>query len=97
MTTGWYYREEARRCRVRATREPDSSSSARWLQLAREYELLADDLEESTPSAPNDPHVHLQGAQQHHAKEDGPEARRRTVREPDPALNGCAGKTPASD
>ena len=48
-------------------------------------------------SAPNDPHVHLQGAQQHHAKEDGPEARRRTVREPDPALNGCAGKTPASD
>jgi hypothetical protein len=50
MITGCYYREEARRCRVRAAREPAAGSSARWLQLASEYELLADDLDASPPS-----------------------------------------------
>ena len=69
MIDGRYYREEARRCRVRAAREPDSGSSARWLQLASEYEVLADDLDASPPSAMHDRGVQLQGSQQHHATE----------------------------
>jgi hypothetical protein len=52
MASGGYYREEARRCRVRAAREPESASKQRWLQLAGEYELLADDLDEAQPSRP---------------------------------------------
>jgi hypothetical protein len=47
-----YYREEARRCRVRAARDPGSASKQRWLQLADEYESLADDLEMQRPSQP---------------------------------------------
>jgi hypothetical protein len=70
MINGSHYREEARRCRVRAAREPDCASSARWQQLASEYELLADDLDASPPSAAPDRRVRLQQGQQHHATED---------------------------
>jgi len=70
MASGGYYREEARRCRVRASREPDSTSSRRWLQLASEYELLADDLGTTKPSRPLiDQLVQLQAHQQHQNKE----------------------------
>ena len=70
MIDGRYYREEARRCRVRATREPDSASSARWQQLANEYELLADDLDASPPSATPDHRVRLPEGQRHHASKE---------------------------
>ncbi len=40
-----YYRSEAERCRKRAADEPTSESARRWLQLAAEYEQLADALE----------------------------------------------------
>ena len=40
-----YYRLEAERCRKRAADDPASESAARWLQLAAEYEQLADALE----------------------------------------------------
>jgi len=63
MIDGCYYREEARRCRVRAAREPDSASSGRWLQLASEYELLADDLDASPPSAAIERRIQLQESQ----------------------------------
>ena len=69
MIDGRYYREEARRCRVRAAREPDSASSARWLQLAAEYELLADDLDAAAPSPLPDRRARLQESRQHHATE----------------------------
>ncbi len=50
MAMDRYYREEARRCRVRAAREPNSGARVRLLQLASDYELLADELEEAKPS-----------------------------------------------
>lgn len=85
MATASYYREEARRCRVRAAREPDSASKARWLQLAGEYELLADDLEETRPSRPLiDQLMQLQASQQHQSKERRRAPRRRAP-EPDTA------------
>lgn len=40
-----YYRTEAERCRKRAADDPASESAKRWLQLAAEYEQLADALE----------------------------------------------------
>jgi hypothetical protein len=40
-----YYRTEAERCRKRAADDPASESASRWLQLAAEYEQLADALE----------------------------------------------------
>ncbi len=40
-----YYRSEAERCRKRAADDPASESATRWLQLAAEYEQLADALE----------------------------------------------------
>ena len=91
MITGGYYREEARRCRVRAAREPDSGSRARWLQLASEYELLADDLDASPPSAAIDRRVQLQESQQHHA------TGRRRRQDPGAGANPLARKVPATD
>jgi hypothetical protein len=44
MSTPAYYRAEAERCRSMATRMPDSSSVKRWLQLALEYEQLAENM-----------------------------------------------------
>lgn len=93
MIDGCYYREEARRCRVRAAREPDSASSARWLQLAAEYELLADDLDASPPSALLDPRVRLPASPQHHATQD------RGTADPRGLADAHAGahKAPAND
>jgi hypothetical protein len=47
-----YYRSEAERCRKRAADDPASESAKRWLQLAAEYEQLADALEAEQESAP---------------------------------------------
>ncbi len=70
MATGSYYREEARRCRVRAAREPYSVSRSRWLQFAAEYEELADELEQAQPSRPLiNRLMQLQESQQHRTKE----------------------------
>ena len=40
-----YYRSEADRCRKRAADDPESESARRWLQLAAEYEQLAEVLD----------------------------------------------------
>jgi hypothetical protein len=45
MTSAQYYREEARRCRERATLDPASPATARWRQLAAEYDELADSMD----------------------------------------------------
>ena len=45
MAGAHYYRTEAERCRKRAADDPASESAKRWLQLAAEYEQLADALE----------------------------------------------------
>ena len=44
MSTRAYYRTEAQRCRSMAASMPDSSAVKRWLQLALEYEQLADNI-----------------------------------------------------
>lgn len=48
-----YYRSEAERCRRRAADDPASESAKRWLQLAADYDQLADALE----SDEAEPHV----------------------------------------
>ena len=40
-----YYRSEAQRCRRRAADNPASEGAKRWLQLAADYDQLADALE----------------------------------------------------
>lgn len=45
MAGASYYRSEAERCRKRAAADPTSDSKSRWLQLAAEYDQLADALE----------------------------------------------------
>ena len=52
-----YYRSEAERCRRRAADDPASESAKRWLQLAADYEQLAEALEsdEAEPRAQPSP------------------------------------------
>ncbi len=45
MVGAHYYRSEADRCRKRAADDPTAESAARWLQLAAEYNQLAEALE----------------------------------------------------
>jgi GcrA cell cycle regulator len=45
MASAGYYREEAERHRRLAAAAPDSERARRWLQLAAEYELLAQSME----------------------------------------------------
>jgi GcrA cell cycle regulator len=45
MASAGYYREEAERHRRLAAAAPDSERAGRWLQLAAEYELLAQSME----------------------------------------------------
>ena len=52
MAGAHYYRTEAERCRKRAADDPASESAKRWLQLAAEYEQLADALEAQDEGAP---------------------------------------------
>ena len=47
-----YYKSEAERCRKRAADDPASESATRWLQLAAEYEQLADALQAQGEDAP---------------------------------------------
>jgi hypothetical protein len=49
MANAAYYRDEAERCRKLAASGPDSSMTARWRQLAAEYDQLADALRASEP------------------------------------------------
>jgi hypothetical protein len=41
MASAAYYREEAERCRKLAAAGPDSAMTARWRELAAEYNQLA--------------------------------------------------------
>lgn len=70
-----YYRSEADRCRKRAADDPASESAKRWLQLAAEYEQLADALEAkdggAQPTAQTGP-MQQQSIQQQQSKA-GPE------------------------
>ena len=69
-----YYRSEAERCRKRAADDPTSESAKRWLQLAAEYEQLADALESQDESAPQRSPMQQQSMQQQQSKaEDGDE------------------------
>jgi hypothetical protein len=52
MSTAAYYRTEARRCRELAARSPVTDMVRRWLQLAAEYETLADTLDNVAPAPP---------------------------------------------
>ena len=70
-----YYRSEAERCRKRAADDPASESAKRWLQLAAEYEQLADALEteedRTQPRAQQQPMQQQPMQQQQSKAEDG--------------------------
>lgn len=51
MSTPAYYRTEAERCRSMAASMPESAAVKRWLQLALEYEQLADGIARAMPVA----------------------------------------------
>ena len=44
MTNAAYYRDEAERCRKYAAANPEAHMKTRWLQLAKEYDQLAEAL-----------------------------------------------------
>ena len=73
MAGAHYYRTEAERCRKRAADDPASESAARWLQLAAEYEQLADALQaqdEGAPAVQRSP-TQQQSMQQQQSKSEG--------------------------
>jgi hypothetical protein len=50
-----FYQREAARCRRMAEEQPDGSAAKHMLELAQEYEALAQDLEtEGPPKRPRD-------------------------------------------
>jgi hypothetical protein len=44
MTTPGYYRDEALHCRELAAKSRDAAAIKRWLQMALEYDRLADSM-----------------------------------------------------
>jgi hypothetical protein len=62
MVSVGYYRNEAARCRRLAEESKDLEAAARWRALARDYNALADALEED--EAPPLPTVHVPMQQQ---------------------------------
>jgi hypothetical protein len=52
MASAGYYREEAERHRRLAAAAPDSEQAKRWLQLAAEYELLAESIDPPVQRVP---------------------------------------------
>jgi hypothetical protein len=64
MSSSAYYRIEAERCRKLAAACPEAGMSARWRQLASEYEALAQSLENAAPPGTLQP----QAVQQQQAK-----------------------------
>jgi hypothetical protein len=71
MSTPAYYRAEAERCRTLAAASPDSSAVKRWLQLALEYEQLAENLGRA-PLLAGNPQVQQVAMQQQQLKTDEP-------------------------
>jgi hypothetical protein len=67
MSSAAYYRAEALRCREFAKGLPDAPSVKRWLQLALEYEQLADNLA-AAPTGSGMPHVQQVAMQQQRLK-----------------------------
>ena len=45
MSTSAYYRREAARCRELAEKSPGTDMAARWREMAKEYEKLAESME----------------------------------------------------
>jgi hypothetical protein len=53
MTDAAYYRDEAERSRELAATAPDSKTARRWLDLADEYAVLAEELDASATARPS--------------------------------------------
>jgi hypothetical protein len=63
MSTAGYYRAEAVRCRELAAKSLDADAIKRWLQMAAEYEQLAETMASLSPvshSAPQMQRVPMQ-------------------------------------
>jgi hypothetical protein len=57
MSSPGYYRDEALRCRELAAKSPDAAAIKRWLQMALEYEQLAESMESASQIARGAPQV----------------------------------------
>jgi hypothetical protein len=51
MSTPDYYSNEAARCRALAVKSQDQDAIRRWLQIAAEYEMLAESMASVPPLA----------------------------------------------
>jgi hypothetical protein len=68
MSTPAFYESQATRCREYAAKSRDADTIKRWLQLAREYEQLAESMA-SVPQVADGAHrVRQQGIQQQQSK-----------------------------
>ena len=78
MVGASYYKAEAERCRKRAADDPASEMAKRWLQLAAEYEQLAEALNASSddtkPAIQRGP-MQQQPMQQQQTKAEGEDER----------------------
>jgi hypothetical protein len=74
MSTPAYYRSEAERCRELAAKSRDADAVKRWLQMAMEYEQLAQSMVSVSQIARSTPRVQTvqmqQQAKQETKKED---------------------------
>jgi hypothetical protein len=68
MANAAYYRDEAERCRNYAAANPEAHMKTRWLQLAKEYDQLAEalniDRDAANPAATRPQPQPMQQAQQ---------------------------------
>ena len=64
MSTPGYYRSESARCRELATKSRDAAEIKRWLQMALEYEQLAETMGSVSQVARGAPQVQRMSMQQ---------------------------------
>jgi hypothetical protein len=73
MSTPGYYRDEALRCRELAAKSRDSDAIKRWLQMAVEYDQLAESMASVPQVARGAPQTQRVSMQQQASRE--PEAK----------------------
>ena len=70
MTTPGYYRDEALHCRALAAKSRDADAIKRWLQMALEYDRLADSMAAAEQAARGAPRQQEIAQQQSKAEPD---------------------------
>ena len=74
MSTSAYYRAEAARCRDLAAKSEDADAIKRWLQMAAEYEQLAESMASMPHVTRSPPQTQRMSMQQQEIQQPAPKS-----------------------